>query len=73
LAGWLAAFGVGVEIVRSKTAAAVVKVSMVSLIGLFALYLVRTPAVGTSRSLSWAVVVFAVVIIVLRGVARRVR
>jgi hypothetical protein len=40
---------------------------------LFALYLVRTPAVGTSRSLSWAVVVFAVVIIVLRGVARRVR
>jgi hypothetical protein len=43
------------------------------LIGLFALYMVRTPMSGTSRSLSWAVVAFAVVIVVLRGVARRVR
>lgn len=43
------------------------------LIGLFALYMVRTPMSDTSRSLSWAVVAFAVVIVVLRGVARRVR
>jgi hypothetical protein len=40
LAGGLAAFGVGVEMVgRSKIAAAVVKTCMVSLVGLFTLYL----------------------------------
>jgi hypothetical protein len=56
-----------------SSASLVASIIALVLIGLFALYLVRTPAVGTSRSLSWAVVVFAVVIIVLRGVARRVR
>ena len=56
-----------------SSASLVVSIIALVLIGLFALYMVRTPVAGASRSLSWAVVVFAVVIIVLRGVARRVR
>jgi hypothetical protein len=56
-----------------SSASLVASIIALVLIGLFALYMVRMPLTGTSRSLSWAVVAFAVVIIVLRGVARRVR
>lgn len=56
-----------------SSASLVASIIALVLIGLFALYMVRTPAAGASRSLSWAVVAFAVVIIVLRGFARRVR
>jgi hypothetical protein len=56
-----------------SSASLVASIIALVLIGLFGLYMVRTPIAGASRSLSWVVVVFAVVIIVLRGVARRVR
>ena len=57
---------------RSSTSLVASIIALV-LIGVFALYVARTPMAGNSRSLSWAIVAFAVVIVVLRGVARRVR
>src|SRR5260221_5133835 len=58
---------------RASRVSLVVSVLAMVLIGLFAVYVARTPAAGASRSFVWVIVAFAVVIVVLRGVARRVR
>jgi hypothetical protein len=58
---------------RTRSSAGLVaSILALVIIGLFAVYLTRTMAPGSS-SLSWAIVVFAVIVVALRGFARRIR
>ena len=58
---------------RARSSASLVaSVIALVILGLLAVYLTRTMTVGSS-SLSWVIVVFAIIVVALRGFARRIR
>jgi len=57
---------------RPRSAAmSIATVLAVALLAVFALYMDRMTTFGASRTVGWVIAVVAVVIVVLRGVARR--